>query len=173
MSELVANAEVEKEPVVAGETNDDEKEPQNMDTTEEGVGEDKGPTGDQPEDDGFDADSSDDEKGKGAQGGDVGERENINVEEKKGDGSDDEEGGGEEGDDMEEDGGRSEAAQPMHAQTPDSLQGMRACKRCGLIKTFQQFYDVGCENCPFLEMEEVRVVCSGERRAYGRAYGRA
>ena len=74
---------------------------------------------------------------------------------------------------MEEDGGRSEAAQPMHAQTPDSLQGMRACKRCGLIKTFQQFYDVGCENCPFLEMEEVRVVCSGERRAYGRAYGRA
>ncbi len=38
--------------------------------------------------------------------------------------------------------------------TPDSLNSLRACKRCGLIKTFTQFYDIGCENCPFFDMEE-------------------
>ncbi|GMH78571.1 hypothetical protein TrVE_jg1841 [Triparma verrucosa] len=146
MSELVTNAEPDKEPVVGeteGEEMDtgdkaDDVEVQEPDVQEPDVQEKR------PEDDGFDADSSDDdgdgdgEKGPEAEGG-----EEKKVEE-------------EEGDDMEEDDGegKEEAAQPMHAQTPDSLQGMRACKRCGLIKTFQQFYDIGCENCPFLEMEE-------------------
>jgi len=41
-----------------------------------------------------------------------------------------------------------------YAGVPDSLTEHRACKRCGLIKTFTQFYDYGCENCPFFEMEE-------------------
>jgi len=44
---------------------------------------------------------------------------------------------------------------PEHfAQAPNSLKGLRACMRCGLIKTFDQFYDMGCENCPFLDMFE-------------------
>lgn len=64
---------------------------------------------------------------------------------------------------------------------PDSLTGLRACKRCSLVKTFEQvrrrtrlvagrpridvrgeaaavtqFYDFGCENCGFLELKENR-----------------
>jgi len=38
------------------------------------------------------------------------------------------------------------------ATVPDSLRGIRACKRCGLLKTMGQFMDNGCENCPFLNM---------------------
>ncbi|KAJ1457776.1 transcription elongation factor SPT4 [Pelagophyceae sp. CCMP2097] len=37
---------------------------------------------------------------------------------------------------------------------PSSMNGQRACMRCGLVKCFNQFYDSGCENCPFLELEE-------------------
>ncbi|CAM9091012.1 unnamed protein product [Chrysoparadoxa australica] len=37
---------------------------------------------------------------------------------------------------------------------PAELKGLRACKRCCLIKTFVQFVEQGCENCPFLHMEE-------------------
>lgn len=40
------------------------------------------------------------------------------------------------------------------APVPNQLKGLRACKRCGLIKTYEQFYEEGCENCPFLEMAE-------------------
>ena len=38
------------------------------------------------------------------------------------------------------------------ASAPMSLKGMRACKRCGILKTLGQFISEGCENCPFLEM---------------------
>lgn len=40
------------------------------------------------------------------------------------------------------------------AQTPNALKGLRACKRCGIIKTYDQFVDDGCENCMFLEMAD-------------------
>lgn len=39
-----------------------------------------------------------------------------------------------------------------NTSTPASLKGLRACKRCGIIKTLEQFMNEGCENCPFLEM---------------------
>ncbi|GAX23229.1 transcription elongation factor SPT4 [Fistulifera solaris] len=40
------------------------------------------------------------------------------------------------------------------ASVPLNLKTVRACKRCGLLKTQGQFYDEGCENCPFLEMTD-------------------
>ena len=39
-------------------------------------------------------------------------------------------------------------------EAPSSMQGHRACLRCGLVKCMDQFYANGCENCPFLEMIE-------------------
>lgn len=39
------------------------------------------------------------------------------------------------------------------AELPSSMSGHRACMRCGLVKCFNQFYESGCENCPFLEFE--------------------
>jgi len=39
-----------------------------------------------------------------------------------------------------------------NAQSPSHMRGIRACKRCGLLKTIDQFIKDGCENCPFLEM---------------------
>lgn len=38
------------------------------------------------------------------------------------------------------------------ASAPNAMKGLRACKRCGILKTLDQFIDEGCENCPFLEM---------------------
>jgi hypothetical protein len=38
------------------------------------------------------------------------------------------------------------------ASTPASLKGVRACKRCGILKTLDQFIREGCDNCPFLDM---------------------
>mmetsp|Transcript_24829 Transcript_24829/g.50802 ORF Transcript_24829/g.50802 Transcript_24829/m.50802 type:complete len:102 (-) Transcript_24829:519-824(-) len=38
------------------------------------------------------------------------------------------------------------------ASVPTSLKGLRACMRCGIIKTLDQFLEYGCENCPFLDM---------------------
>mmetsp|Transcript_24943 Transcript_24943/g.54703 ORF Transcript_24943/g.54703 Transcript_24943/m.54703 type:complete len:129 (+) Transcript_24943:114-500(+) len=38
------------------------------------------------------------------------------------------------------------------ASVPDSIRGIRACKRCGILKTLDQFINEGCENCPFLDM---------------------
>ena len=38
------------------------------------------------------------------------------------------------------------------APVPTNTKGIRACKRCGLLKTLDQFINDGCENCPFLEM---------------------
>lgn len=42
----------------------------------------------------------------------------------------------------------------MVAQPPTELgKSLRCCVPCRLIKTFEQFYEVGCENCPYLDME--------------------
>ena len=38
------------------------------------------------------------------------------------------------------------------ASVPTTLKGVRACMRCGIIKTLDQFLEYGCENCPFLDM---------------------
>ncbi|RNA22494.1 transcription elongation factor SPT4 [Brachionus plicatilis] len=35
----------------------------------------------------------------------------------------------------------------MSASIPRSLRGIRACKMCGLIKTMDQFFNEGCDNC--------------------------
>ena len=58
----------------------------------------------------------------------------------------------------DEDGGEGEEEIPQQvaelaqASVPSALRGIRACKRCGLLKTLDQFINEGCENCPFLEM---------------------
>jgi transcription elongation factor SPT4 len=44
------------------------------------------------------------------------------------------------------------------ATTPSSLKGVRACKRCGILKTLDQFIEDGCENCPFLDMVRFQFV---------------
>ncbi|KQK15238.1 transcription elongation factor SPT4 homolog 1 [Brachypodium distachyon] len=42
-----------------------------------------------------------------------------------------------------------------HAEIPTSFgHELRACLRCRLVKTFDQFRENGCENCPFLEMDK-------------------
>ena len=43
-----------------------------------------------------------------------------------------------------------------HAPIPMDMKGLRACMSCLLVKTFQQFYEDGCENCPFLDLKEDR-----------------
>merc|ERR1719469_1207905 len=40
-----------------------------------------------------------------------------------------------------------------------NLRTIKACKRCGLLKTYNQFLDDGCENCPFLRMAEENDKC--------------
>ncbi|GAU35166.1 hypothetical protein TSUD_217990 [Trifolium subterraneum] len=41
------------------------------------------------------------------------------------------------------------------AQIPTSFgHELRACLRCRLVKTYDQFRESGCENCPFLQMDE-------------------
>lgn len=37
---------------------------------------------------------------------------------------------------------------------PSSMKGIRACKRCGMLKTMEQFLNDGCDNCPFLDMAD-------------------
>lgn len=46
----------------------------------------------------------------------------------------------------------AQVAELANASVPNNLKTLRACKRCGIIKTQEQFYDDGCENCPFLDM---------------------
>ncbi len=55
-------------------------------------------------------------------------------------------------DDMVEEGVPQQVADLASASAPASVKGIRACKRCGILKTFDQFEKEGCENCPFLEM---------------------
>ncbi|CAN6439947.1 Transcription elongation factor SPT4-like protein 1 [Nymphaea thermarum] len=41
------------------------------------------------------------------------------------------------------------------AQVPTSFgQELRACLRCRLVKTYDQFREMGCENCPFFNMDK-------------------
>lgn len=40
------------------------------------------------------------------------------------------------------------------AELPSSPAGQRSCLRCGLIKNYNQFYENGCDNCQFLELQE-------------------
>mmetsp|Transcript_9204 Transcript_9204/g.24842 ORF Transcript_9204/g.24842 Transcript_9204/m.24842 type:complete len:138 (-) Transcript_9204:284-697(-) len=47
-----------------------------------------------------------------------------------------------------------EVAELMQANVPTAMRGIRACKRCGLLKTMDQFMNDGCDNCPFLDMVE-------------------
>ena len=47
-------------------------------------------------------------------------------------------------------------AELANAPVPNALRGIRACKRCGLLKTLDQFINEGCENCPFLDMVRLR-----------------
>lgn len=49
-----------------------------------------------------------------------------------------------------------QVADLAQSSTPRSIRGIRACKRCGILKTMDQFIDEGCENCPFLDMVRKR-----------------
>lgn len=64
---------------------------------------------------------------------------------------DDHHGGGGAGDE-EEDELPPQVAELAQASVPNSIKGIRACKRCGILKTIEQFINEGCENCQFLEM---------------------
>jgi len=56
----------------------------------------------------------------------------------------------------EDDGVPQRVADLANASVPNekNLRTIKACKRCGILKTYTQFYDNGCENCPFLSMLE-------------------
>lgn len=59
-------------------------------------------------------------------------------------------------DEYEEEEGESlppKVEELAQASVPTALKGVRACMRCGIVKTFDQFLEHGCENCPFLNME--------------------
>jgi hypothetical protein len=66
----------------------------------------------------------------------------------------DEEGAGGPGGEEEEEGDEipAQIAELAQASVPDNIRGIRACKRCGILKTLEQFMSEGCENCPFLNM---------------------
>ena len=55
-------------------------------------------------------------------------------------------------DDEEDEGLPSQIDELAKASVPTNLKTVRSCKRCGILKTQEQFYDDGCENCPFLDM---------------------
>ena len=57
-----------------------------------------------------------------------------------------------EGEQEEEEDVPQQVADLADASVPNSLKGIRACKRCGILKTYDQFFNDGCENCPFLDM---------------------
>jgi transcription elongation factor SPT4 len=59
-----------------------------------------------------------------------------------------EDSGGEE----EEEDVPQQVADLAQASVPTSVRTIRACKRCGILKTVEQFVNDGCENCPFLDM---------------------
>ncbi|KAI3465277.1 hypothetical protein Pfo_021940 [Paulownia fortunei] len=53
---------------------------------------------------------------------------------------------------MASQGGEGGAGLP---QIPTSFgHELRACLRCRLVKTYDQFRESGCENCPFFQMED-------------------
>ena len=45
------------------------------------------------------------------------------------------------------------------ADAPSSFKGLVACRRCYLVKTYEQFYTDGCENCIFLSLKENKDQC--------------
>jgi transcription elongation factor SPT4 len=47
-----------------------------------------------------------------------------------------------------------QVAELAQASVPSNLKTVRACKVCGLLKTQEQFYDDGCDNCPFLDLAD-------------------
>ena len=57
-------------------------------------------------------------------------------------------------DDDEEDDVPDQVAELANASVPNNIKAIRACKRCGLLKTLEQFFEEGCDNCPFLEMAD-------------------
>lgn len=64
-------------------------------------------------------------------------------------------------------------AELSQASAPTSLRGIRACKRCGILKTLDQFLNEGCENCPFLDIVRYLVfvcvlswLCNGPNSTY-------
>lgn len=74
----------------------------------------------------------------------------------------------------EEQGVPQQVSDLAQASVPQAMRGIRACKRCGILKTLEQFVNEGCENCPFLDMvrsfHERRQVdsyfCSTKTRSY-------
>lgn len=54
----------------------------------------------------------------------------------------------------EEDGISQQVQELANASVPSNLKSIRACKRCGLLKTLDQFFEEGCENCPFFDMQD-------------------
>jgi Spt4/RpoE2 zinc finger len=60
--------------------------------------------------------------------------------------------GGDNGDYDEEENIPQQVADLADASVPNQMRGIRACKRCGILKTLDQFLQDGCENCPFLDM---------------------
>mmetsp|Transcript_23949 Transcript_23949/g.35157 ORF Transcript_23949/g.35157 Transcript_23949/m.35157 type:complete len:125 (+) Transcript_23949:113-487(+) len=40
----------------------------------------------------------------------------------------------------------------LYAGIPDTFKAIRCCMRCSLLKTYEQFYEDGCENCEFLRL---------------------
>lgn len=47
-----------------------------------------------------------------------------------------------------------QAASDIVAAPPTEWgKGLRCCVSCHLVKTFEQFYEQGCENCSFLALE--------------------
>lgn len=57
-----------------------------------------------------------------------------------------------------------------HAEIPTKIRDFRACMTCSLLKTFSQFYDMGCENCPFLQLQENRQRVTECTSAYFEGY---
>ena len=62
------------------------------------------------------------------------------------------------GQESEEEGVPQALEELANATAPSSLKGVRACKRCGLLKTLDQFINAGCENCPFLDMVSMDLI---------------
>mmetsp|Transcript_25058 Transcript_25058/g.37023 ORF Transcript_25058/g.37023 Transcript_25058/m.37023 type:complete len:144 (+) Transcript_25058:249-680(+) len=58
------------------------------------------------------------------------------------------------GEEEEEEEVSQQLAELAGSAAPSALRGIRACKRCGLLKTVEQFMTEGCENCPFLDIAD-------------------
>ena len=69
-------------------------------------------------------------------------------------------------DDRDEESGGEElpevVANLIDATVPSELKGIRACKRCGILKTLDQFMTQGCENCPFLDMVCIFIILNSD-----------